>query len=196
RCSGEVRRPRHNWKLLPRRGEVRVVTIDPAVLDERVAEAVSFLARVLPRHIAGLRQQPQGGHREFRLQNPHHPDRPLGISTEGGEVTLWFGECHDHFASLATPSSGDGVASEADLVSEMVVKVVLLVSGAERSYSAWAGDGCLGGGWLQAGAEAREAFAHFPPADRLQVVGWCPSDDAEVRRGGAGSGPESPGLKA
>ena len=154
------------------------MAIDQAVLDERVTEAVSFLARVLPRYIAGLRHERRGGHGEFHLENPYEPGRSLGISTQGGEVTLWFGECHTHFF--------EGVFSEADLVGEMVVQVVRLVIGDERSYSAWAGDACLGGGWLRAGAEAREAFAHFPQADRLKVVGWSPSDDAEIRRGGPG----------
>src|SRR5262249_52951812 len=145
--------------------EVRAVTINPAVLDERVAEAVTFLARVLPRHIAGLRQERPGDHWEFHLENPYEPGRPMGGSTPGGEVTLWFGECHTHFSDL-------GGSGEVDLVGEMVVKVVLLVSGAERSYSAWAGDACLGGGWLRTEADAREAVAHLPQADRLKVVAW------------------------
>jgi hypothetical protein len=163
------------------------MTVDPSVLDERVAEAVSFLARALPRHIAALRHERRDDHCEFQVENPHDAGRPLGISTQDGEITLWFGECHDHYSDF-------GGASEAELVGEMVVKVVLLVSGAERSYSAWAGDSCLGGGWLPAGAETREPFAHFPRADRLKVVGWAPWDDAQVRDGGPGT--ESPGPSA
>jgi hypothetical protein len=165
------------------------VSIDQAVLDEQVAEAVSFLARVLPRHIAGLRHEHKDGHREFGLGNPYDPDRSLGISTQDGEITLWFGECHNHYADWTG-------ASEAELVGEMVVKVVLLLTGAERSYSAWAGDDCLGGGWLRGGAEPREAFAHFPRVDRLKVVSWAPWEDADIRRDGPGSGPESPGPEA
>jgi hypothetical protein len=80
---------------------------------------------------------------------------------------------------------------EAGLVVELVAKVVLITGGSEVSYSAWAGDDCLGGGWLRTEADREEGFRHFPHADRIKIVGWAPWNDRELCR--TGSFPASDG---
>ena len=118
--------------------------VDPILLTDRVAAALGTLTRFLPRYVAGVSPSPTRPG-EFEVLNPFDPDRCLRVSTAGGKATLAFGGCHAHFA--------DADASETDLAGEVLVKLVLLVSGAEASYTAWDGDHCLGGAWLRAGAD-------------------------------------------
>ncbi|MDB5351783.1 MAG: hypothetical protein JWN86_3030 [Planctomycetota bacterium] len=152
------------------------MAIEQSQLNERAIEAAGFLAKAMPRRLAGMRVGEQGGHCEIELDNPFESDRPVLISTAGGEVTVSFGECHTHYDDLR------GMEDEATLVEQMVVKAILLTSGAEVSYSAWSGDRCLGCGWLREGVDRRDGFGHFPEADRLKFVGWEPWGDAELCR--------------
>lgn len=145
-------------------------------LNERAIEATGFLAKVLPRHLVGMRLDERDGHCEIRLGNPFDSDRSICISTERCELTVSFGECHTHYDNCS------GAEDEASIVGEMVVKVVLIASGREASFSAWAGNRCLGGGWLPAGADGHKELAYFPEADRLQVVAWEPWSDREILR--------------
>jgi hypothetical protein len=152
------------------------VPIDQALLNNLTTAAGEFLSRSLPRHFDGVRVAERDGHCEVALGNPHRPDHPMRISTAGGEVTVEFGECHTHF------DSAHAAWGEAELVGEMIVKVVTLAGGAEASYSAWAGGRCFGGGWLPAGSDGGKEFGYFPEADRLKVVAWEPWNDREVHR--------------
>jgi hypothetical protein len=162
------------------------MAIDQSLLNELTTNAAEFLANSLPRHLNGMTLDERDGSCEIVLENPYQPDAPIRISTAGGEVTLEFGLCHSHF------SSSDGSWSEADLVGEMVVKVAALVGGFEASYAAWAGDRCLGGGWLPKGATGREPFDHFPEADRIKVVAWEPWNNRDIRRSEPGGSPDGP----
>jgi hypothetical protein len=149
--------------------------IDQDRLNERVIAAVDVLGRYLNDCFADIRTHERGRHCEIALVNPHDPNRPIEVSTADGEITVSFGECHEHFNGLM-----DGT-DEAGLVVEMVAKVVLLAGGSEVSYSAWSGDNCLGGGWLRAGTGGEEVYRYFPQADRIKIVGWAPRNDAELR---------------
>lgn len=159
--------------------------VDQELLNRLTTEAAEFLARSLPRHVAGIKLEDRDGHCEIELDCPYQDNQPIRISTAGGEVTLEFGHCHTHF------DRSDGSQPEVNMVGEMVVKVAVLVGGYEASYSAWAGERCLGGGWLPTKADGGEQLGHFPLADRLVVVAWEPWDDREIHRtqpGGAESG--------
>lgn len=146
--------------------------VDSKLLTDRVAAVIDTLTRYLPRYVAGVRRVPDRPG-TFEVVNPFDPDRPMRIGTARGEATLAFGGCQDRFAA-------DADSTETDLAGEVLVKVVLLATGAEASYSAWDGDACLGNGWLRTGADPRDELGLFPRADRLVVLGWFPGDDAEV----------------
>ena len=148
--------------------------IDQATLNSQVAEAASFLARVLARQIDGSRAEEQDGYVTIRLDNLYEPDRPITIDTRNAEITVAFGECHTHFSESDAP--------EAWLVGGMVEKVVGIVGGQSHSFSAHAGDLCLGFGWLGAGEAAGRLIEWFPEATHFKVVAWAPWDDLEVRR--------------
>jgi hypothetical protein len=150
--------------------------IDQHRLNEQVVLAASFLAQSLPHHLTAMRLKQHGDYYDIVLEHPHELSRPIEITTKGREITLSFGECHSHLDSVICETN------EAGMVEEMVIAVVLLVSGAQVSYSAWEGDHCLGGGWFRRGTDGREGLDHFPQADRLRVVGWESGADAELRR--------------
>ena len=144
-------------------------------LDEKVREAVRTLARLLPRHIASVSEEPAGDGRRFTLANPYDHDRPLIIETADREITVAFGESHNHYWA--------GMGFDlAELVGEMAVQIVHIVSGVELSYSRWAGDRRLGGGTFWAEGNPRPELDRFEGADRLKIVGWEPPHDAEERR--------------
>lgn len=149
--------------------------IEQSALDDQVAESASFLARVLGRRIDVCRIEGQDGFLTIHLENPYQPDRPIIIDTRNAEITLRFGECHSHFFE------SDG-SSAAWLVGEMVEAVVGIVGGGTRSYSAHAGDLCLGGGWLRAGEDSGDMIESFSEATRFKVAAWAPWDDLEVTR--------------
>lgn len=152
------------------------MSIDQSRLNEVTITAAEFLMRSLPRQLNGMRRQERDGYCELVLENPFNPDEPMKISTANGEVTLEFGQAHSHY------SDNDGSWNESEIVGEMIIKVVKLASGVEASYSAWAGDACLGGGWLRPGSDGRVEFEYFPSADRLKIVAWEPWNDQTLER--------------
>ncbi len=155
------------------------MAVDQSQLNERVAEAVGFLGRVLTRQVEGVEEVEREGYREFRITSAIGARVPLVVDTENGEITVDFG-CHDHISAHED-------SNEADMVGEMVVKVMGLISGGELAYSAWRDDTCLGGGWLRAGEDPRGKFnlEYFHNANRIVVTGWAGWDDVEIRRGDA-----------
>lgn len=150
--------------------------IDQTLLNEQAAEAAKALVDALAQGIAGITLAERDGYCEIELVNPFKANEPIRISTENAELTFEFGQCHTHFYDY------DGLQSEADLVEQMVGKVERIVGGEEASYSAWAGEGCFGGGWLPVNGDGREQSNYFPRADRLQVVAWEPGNDREICR--------------
>jgi hypothetical protein len=149
--------------------------IDQATLNAQAAEAAAFLARVLARHIGGSRTEEADGYITILLDNLYQSDRPITIDTRNAEITVEFGECHSHF----TESDGE---IETRLVGGMVEQVVGIVSGQVHSYSAHAGELCLGGGWLRAGEATGRMIEWFPDATHFKVVAWAPWDDLQVTR--------------
>ena len=151
------------------------MSIDQATLNVQVAEAAAFLARVLARHFNGHQTEEENGYVTIRLDNLYQSDRPITIDTRNAEITVTFGECHSHF------SDSNGL-TEVWLVGKMVEKVVGIVSGQVHSFSARAGDLCLGFGWLRAGEAAGRMIEWFPEATHFKVVAWAPWDDIDVTR--------------
>lgn len=151
--------------------------IDQATLNAQTAEAAGFLARILAHRVAEGRTEEEDGHVTIFLDNLYlyRSDRPLSIDTRNAEITVEFGQSHSHFSEARAMTEGS-------LVGEMVERVVGIVSGQMHSFSAHAGDLCLGFGWLRVGESAGRMIEGFPDATHFKVVAWAPWDDLEVRR--------------
>lgn len=147
-----------------------------AELNKCATNAATFLARILAPRIENLQSIEQDDYCQIRLNNLFQPDRPLHVDTRNSEITLEFGECHCHFSTCQESVTED------QLVGQMVEKIVRIVGDFERSYSAWSGGRCLGGGWLEGQEGDRKMVRDFPLANRFLVIGWVLENNMEITR--------------
>ncbi len=135
-------------------------------LNCSVIECVESLTKLLPNFITSFSVNDERDYIEVEINNPFDPNLPIRLITAGEEITFTFGETHFHIAEYT-----ENIRIE-NLVEELAVHIVGIVSNTDKTYSAWKNATSLGGGLLTAKVNLENMQKDFPKANKFKVIAW------------------------
>lgn len=144
-------------------------------LNNLAIESTTFLADKLKSSINSIKIEKKEDYVDISLDNPSQPNKPLWISTDSKEITIAFAESHYHISSYNDET-------EEQLIEQMIIGIINIVSGLEKTYSAWKGEKCLGGGSLSAEFNDNSIKdKSFKDAEIFKIVAWDISGNNEIK---------------
>lgn len=150
------------------------MNISQEKLNKLTFDSAKFLAGTFTSYISGIRKEDIKNYVDIYLDNPSQPAKPLFLSTENEEITVAFGETHDHISAYNNET-------EEELIEEMIIGIVKIITGVEKTYSAWDK-----GKWLGCGVLKSKPFTDdlkdsiFKDAKLFKVVAWNANDNEEI----------------
>lgn len=144
-------------------------------LNTLVLESEKIFAKELPSYIKGFRKEIKDGYVMLWIDNPFQPDNPLLISTMGYEITISLDEGHVHLSPWE-------FETREKMAEMMHTEVTDIVTGKEKSMTAWKNNHCLGGGLEESElCNADQWKNSFSDATIFKVLAWNPKDNQEIR---------------
>ncbi|MDB6134504.1 MAG: hypothetical protein JWM59_2747 [Verrucomicrobiales bacterium] len=147
------------------------MSIDQAKLNSRTRDAIHDYCALLPTTVGAVTEQSRDAGVKFTVANPLMSDRPLEVSTENGELTVYFATGHYHIADY-----GQGRAV-AELVEDMILGIAGIFGAISCCYAAYAGDRVLDGGLIRGSSDDVRSVNPWSKADKIQIYCWDGSGD-------------------
>lgn len=142
-------------------------------LNTLVLESEKIFAKELPSYIKGFRKEIKDGYVMLWIDNPFQPQNPLLISTMSYEITIWFDEGHVHLSPWE-------FETQEKIVNEMHTEVTNILTGKEKSYTAWKGAEQMGGGLEKSELCTADLAKTHLGATTFKLLAWNPKDNHEI----------------
>lgn len=143
-------------------------------LNTLVLESEKIFAKELPSYIKGFRKEIKDGYVMLWIDNPFQLPDPLLISTMSYEITIWFDEGHVHLSPWE-------FETQEKIVNEMHTEVTNILTGKEKSYTAWKGAEQMGGGLEKSELCTADLAKTHLGATTFKVLAWNPKDNQEIK---------------